>query len=241
MNWLRRRLVGAPFFIIAMVAYNGPAASQLAVFDSPNYQQSLLASARALEQINNQVRQLQNQAQVILRLDQNLRALGPTISPSLQRSLSDIQTQLRGGNGIALRLDATQSGYEHLFPRQLSTTLSSDDVSRNAATRWDEEYAALRRAALLEGQIADTVDGDARLLADAMARSKDAVGALEAAQAGNELTSLGVKQSLQLESLLAAEQRAQTLARARDLATENEARQRFRTFLGSGSAYTASR
>jgi P-type conjugative transfer protein TrbJ len=94
---------------------------------------------------------------------------------------------------------------------------------------------------MLQGQLADTVDGDARLLADAMVRSKNAAGALEVAQAGNELTSLGVKQSLQLESLLAAEQRAQTFSRARDLATENEARQRFRTFLGSGSGYTASR
>jgi len=236
-----RTLVAAPFFIVAMAGYNGPAASQLAVFDSPNYQQSLLASARALEQINNQVRQLQNQAQVILRFDQNLRALGPTISPDLQRTLSDIQAQLRGGNGLALRLDVTQSGYEQIFPRQISTTLSTDDVSRNAATRWDQEYRALKRAAMLEGQIADTVDGDARLLADAMVHSKNAVGGLEVAQAGNELTSLGIKQSLQLQSLLAAEQRAQTLARARDLATENEARQRFRTFLGFGSGYTASR
>src|SRR5262249_13002951 len=160
-----------------------------------NYQQSLLASARALEQINNQVRQLQNQAQVILRLDQNLRTLGPTISPDVQRSLSDIQTQLRAGNGIALRLDATQSGYEQIFPKQTPTTVPSDDASRNAATRWDEEYAALKRAAILQGQIADTVDGDARLLADAMVRSKNAVGALDVAQAGNELTSLGVKQS----------------------------------------------
>src|SRR5262249_29409863 len=114
----------------------------------------------------------------------------------------------RAGSGIALRLDATQSGYEQIFPRQISTALSSDEVLRNAATRWDEEYAAIRRAAMLEGHIADTVDGDARLLADAMVRSKNAVGALEGAQAGNELTSLGVKQSLQLQSLLAAEQRA---------------------------------
>src|SRR5262249_16042251 len=126
-------------------------------------------------------------------------------------------------------------------PRQISTALSSDEVLRNAATRWDEEYAAIRRAAMLEGHIADTVDGDARLLADAMVRSKNAVGALEGAQPGNELTSLGVKQPRQLQSLLGAEQRAQTLARARDLATENEARQRFTTFLGSGSGYTASR
>lgn len=61
------------------------------------------------------------------------------------------------------------------------------------------------------------------------------------AQAGNELTGLSVKQSLQLQSLLAAQQRAEAFARARHLATEDEARQRFKSFVGTGSAYSASR
>ena len=74
---------------------------------------------------------------------------------------------------------------------------------------------------------------------DAMARSRNAGGALEVAQAGNELSGLGVKQSLQLQSLLAAQARAETVRRARDLAAENEARQRFKTFLGTGPAYAA--
>jgi P-type conjugative transfer protein TrbJ len=234
-------MIAASSFAVAFASYIPDAASQLAVFDSPNYRQNLLTSLRALEQINNQVRQLQNQVQMILRMDQNLRGLGPTITADLQRSLTDIQTQLRSGNGIALRLQATQNGYENLFPRQASSTLSTADVVRNATSRWNEQYAALRRAALLQGQIADTIDGDTRLLGNAMARSKSAVGALEVAQAGNELTGLGVKQSLQLQSLLAAEHRAQTFAKARDLATEDEARQRFKTFLGTGSGYTASR
>ena len=174
-------------------------------------------------------------------MDQNLVRLGSTISPDLQRTLNDIQTQLRAGEGIALRLQATQNGYEQLFPRQVSTALSGDDVLRNAQSRWNEEYAGLRRAALLQGQIADSVDADTRLLGDAMARSRNAAGALEAAQAGNELTGLSVKQSLALQSLLAAQHRAETLTRARDLATEDEARQRFKSFVGTGSAYTASR
>ena len=112
---------------------------------------------------------------------------------------------------------------------------------RNARSRWDEEYASLRRAALVQGQIVDSVDADTRLLGYAMARSRDAAGALEAAQAGNELTGLNVKQSLALQSLLAAQHRADTLTRARELATEDEARQRFKSFVGTGSAYTASR
>ena len=59
-----------------------------------------------------------------------------------------------------------------------------------------------------------------------------------AAQVPAELTALGVKQSLQLQGLLAAQARAQTLQQARDLATEDEARQRFTAFVGTGTGYT---
>jgi P-type conjugative transfer protein TrbJ len=211
------------------------------VFDPMNYQENLLSAARALEQINNQVRALQNQAQMILRMDQNLLRLGSTMSPDLQRTLTDIQTQLRAGEGIALKLQETQGAYQRLFPTQVSAALSSGDVLRNAKTRWDEEYAGLKRAALLQGQIADGIETDTRLLGDAMARSRHAAGALEATQAGNELTGLAVKQSLALQGLLAAQHRAETVSRARELATEDEARQRFKSFVGTGSGYTTRR
>ncbi len=238
----RRHLVLAvPIVAVVLPCCPPQSAAQLTVFDPANYGQNLLTAARTLEQINNQIRQLQNQVLMIQRMDQNLVRIGSTISPDLQRTLADIQTQLRAGDGIALRLQATQGGYQQLFPQQVSAALSSDDVLRNAKSRWDEEYAAFKRSALLQGQIADSVDADTRLLSDAMARSRDAAGALEAAQAGNELTGLSVKQSLALQSLLAAQHRAETLTRARDLATEDEARQRFKTFVGTGSAYTASR
>ena len=217
-----------------------PGAHALTVFDPANYQQNLLSAVRALEQINNQVRTLQNQAQMILRLDQNLMRLGGTLSPDLQRTLTDIQSQLRAGQGIALKLQETQNTYERLFPSQVSAALSSDDVLRNAKTRWDEEYAGLKRAALLQGQIADGIETDTRLLGDAMGRSRNAAGALEATQAGNELTGLAVKQSLTLQGLLAAQHRAETVSRARDLAAEDEARQRFKSFV-TGAGYSASR
>jgi P-type conjugative transfer protein TrbJ len=241
MRSLRRTLIALPVAAGMLASCVPRSAAQLTVFDPANYQENLLSAVRALEQINNQVRQLQNQVLMIARMDQNLVRLGSSLSPDLQRTLSDIQSQLRAGEGIALRLQATQSGYEQLFPRQVSTALSSDDVLSNAKTRWDEEYASLKRAALLQGQIADGVDADMLLLRDAMARSLGAVGSLEATQAGNELTGLAVKQSLALHSLLAAQHRADTLAKARDLATEAEARQRFKSFVGTGSAYTASR
>ena len=213
----------------------------LTVFDPLNYQENLLSAVRALEQINNQVRLLQGQAQMLLKMDQNLLRLGSTMSPDLLRSLGDIQARLRTGEGIALQLRATEAAYERLFPKQVSAALSTDDVLRSAKSRWEEQYAALRRAALLQGQIADGIDTDTRLLGDAMARSRGAAGALEVAQAGNELTALRVKQSLALQGLLAARHRAETIAKARELAAEDEAKQRFKTFLGNGPAYTASK
>ena len=102
----------------------------LTVFDPLNYQENLLAAARALEQINNQVRLLQGQAQMLLKMDQNLLRLGSTMSPDLLRSLAGIQTHLRAGEGIALQLRATEAAYERLFPKQVSAALSADDVLR---------------------------------------------------------------------------------------------------------------
>jgi MFS family permease len=142
------------------------------------------------------------------------------MSPDLLRSLAGIQAHLRAGEGIALQLGATEAAYERLFPKQVSAALASDDVLRNAKMRWEEQHAALRRAALLQGQIADGIEADTYLLGVAMARSRGAAGALEVAQAGNELTALGVKQSLALQGLLAAQYRADTLAKAREIAAE---------------------
>jgi P-type conjugative transfer protein TrbJ len=238
----RRHLRIALPVVAASMAWAAPqSGAQLTVFDPANFQQNLLSAARALEQINNQVRLLQNQALMIARMDQNLVRLGPTLSPDLQRTLAALQAQLRAGEGIVLGLQATQGGYEQLFPKQASATLTYDDALRNAKARWDEAYAAFQRAALLQGEVADGIGTDTLLLADAMARSKGAAGALEATQAGNELTALNVKQALVLQGLLAAQHRAETTAKARDLAAEEEARQRFKTFLGSSKAYTASR
>jgi P-type conjugative transfer protein TrbJ len=157
MKPLHHALVALPLIAGVLTNCVSKSDAQLTVFDPSNYQQNLLSAARALEQINNQVRQLQNQAQVLLRMDQNLLRLGSTISPDLQRTLTDLQTQLRAGDGIALSLRATENTYERLFPKQVSANLTADDALRNAKARWDEEYAALRRVALLQGQVIDHV------------------------------------------------------------------------------------
>ena len=167
---------------------------------------------------------------MLSRMDQNLVRLGGTISPGPAaharghpRPAATRQRHRAQPAGNAKR--ATSGCSRAKSP----ASLSSDAVLRNAQQRWEEEYASLQRAALLQGQIGDGIDVDSRLLSQAMDRSRLANGALEVAQAGNELTGLSVKQALALQSLLAAQHRADTLTRARDVASEEEARQRFKS------------
>ena len=225
---------------LALVSSSLPATGQLTVFDPINQQQNLLSAARALQQINNQVRQLQADAQMLARMDQNLTRLKGSMTPDLLRMMEAIGGQLRRGNAIALSLKDTEMRYARLFPHGASS-LSSDATLRSARQRWEEEYVSLQRAARLQGAIADGVAVDGRLLGQAMDRSRSANGALEVAQAGNELTGLGIKQALSLQSLLAAQQRAETLKAARELANDAEARQRFKTFLGDERLASAKR
>jgi P-type conjugative transfer protein TrbJ len=213
-------------------------ASAVTVFDPWNYQQNLLTAVRSLDQIQNQIQQLQNEAAQLLRMDRHLKSLTGSLSPDLQSTLTQLRSRLSEGEALALKVRDTDAAYERLFPKSFSDALSGDDLTRAAKSRWEETYAAFKRAALLQGQVADATETDARLLDQTLARSQNAVGALQAAQAGNELTALNIKQSLQLQTLLAAQSRAETTDRARTLVAQQQAREQFKSFLGEGRAYT---
>lgn len=224
--------------LLASAALVGTAHAQLSVFDPFNYQQNLLTAARALDQIQNQVRQLENQAAQLLRMDRNLQAYTGSISPDLQATLTQLKSHLAQGDALALNVRTTDANYAQLYPTTFPAALTGDDLTRAAKSRWDESYAAFRRSALVQGQVTDNADSDARLLDQIVGRSQGAAGALQAAQAGNELSALHVKQSLQLQTLLATQARAETSDRARALVAQQQAREQFRAFLGDGSAYT---
>ena len=71
---LREALVaGAAFTSIG--AAISPAHAQLLVFDPTNYSQNVLTAARALEQVNNQIQSLENEAKMLTNQAKNLASL----------------------------------------------------------------------------------------------------------------------------------------------------------------------
>ena len=65
-------MIGIRQFAAASVVAAGiasaapPSSAQVVVFDPSNYAQNVLTAARALQQINNQITSLQNQAQMLI-------------------------------------------------------------------------------------------------------------------------------------------------------------------------------
>ena len=69
----RRHLSAVSALAIAIACTALPSSAQLLVFDPNNYAQNVLTAARALQQINNQITSLQNQAQMLINQAKNSR------------------------------------------------------------------------------------------------------------------------------------------------------------------------
>ena len=212
--------------------------AQVVVFDPSNYSQNILTAARALDQINNQIKSLENQAQMLLNGARNLARLPTTVAGELTSKINEINGLIAQAKGIAFDVQKTTSDFERLYPRQYTAAVSSDRMVQDASARWDNTYQALKQTLVTQATIASALDQDGQTLRTLMANSSGAVGSLQAHQTGNELIALQVKQSLQAQALVATQARADALRAVEQQASAEAARERFTRFIGDGHAYS---
>jgi P-type conjugative transfer protein TrbJ len=229
--------------LVATVAsgFARPAYAQAIVFDPSNYSQNLLTAARALEQINNQLRGLENQSRLLIDSTKNVTGLPTSVAGQLKAHIDAINRLMAQAKGLSFEVEKTISQFETAYPRQYAATASSDRMTQDATARSANSYEALKQALLAQSKIIEAIEGDGATLQSLMTASSGAVGALQAQQSGNELTGLQVKQTLQLQALLAAQARADALKVADEQASAAAARERFVRFIGDGHAYAGQR
>ena len=213
-------------------------AHALAVFDGANYSQNLMTAIRTLQMINNQVRQLQNEANMLLNMKRNLERLDYTSAGQLQTALAQINVLMQQAEGIAFEVVQTETEYARHYPKEYAQAITNDQLVSHARSRWEYAMDAYRDTLLVQAQTARNVEADNALLDELVVRSQSAIGSLQVSQAGNQLVALQIKQQLQTQHLLAAQFRAQALEEARRTAAEEQARVQFGRFLGGKSAYT---
>ena len=220
---------------ICVVVPLRPAAAALPVFDVTNYAQNLLQAARALDQINNQVKSLQNEASMLQNMGKNLETVD---FPQLQRitsAMSRIDQLMGQAQGIQFKVDGLDQQIRALFPGALRQALTADQGVAEARAQLDAATAAYRQSMGMQAQVAENVQEDAGLLDELAVRSQGAVGALQVGQAANQLLALSVKQQLQLQNLMTSEFRESAIERARRAQAEEDGRAMTRRFLDGAS------
>lgn len=213
-------------------------AQAIVVFDPSNYAENVLQAARSLEQINNQIKSLQNEVQMLSDMAKHLEKLDFTSLPVLESALKDINQLMTKAKGIAFDVKATESAFKRLFPEKYDASVSSSDLGRGALERWSEAMKALEHTMTVQAQVVANVEADTSTLSRLVSESQSAIGSLQAQQAANQLTALSAKQQLQTQELMAAQFRAAALEQARQAQAQEQARAQFKRFVGDGQIYT---
>ncbi|MDR7156136.1 P-type conjugative transfer protein TrbJ [Sphingobium xenophagum] len=213
-------------------------ARAIVVFDPSNYSQNLLTAARTLQQVNNQIRSLQNQAQSLINQARNLATINFPEIQAITSTLQQIDLLMGQAQGIQFRVDGLDQQFRQLFPQSFNQALTMNGQVVAARTRLDTEMTAYKQTMGVQAQVVENVQADAQTLGGIVSRSQGAEGALQAQQATNQLLALTAKQQFQIQNLMAAQYRAQTIEQARRAQAEIDARAATTKFLGSGSAYT---
>lgn len=223
---------------IGLVVSSEPAHAQLSVFDPTNYSQNLLTAARTLTQINNQIQSLQNEATMLINQAKNLTRIDFPELQALTQTMQQIDRLMGQAQGIRFQVSGLDQQFKQLFPQSFGQALGTNDQVVAARTRLDTAMSAYQQTMSVQAQVVENVAADAQTLSTLVAKSQGADGALQVGQATNQLLALTAKQQFQLQNMMAAQYRAETIERARRAQGEIDAAAATKRFLGSGTAYT---
>ena len=235
MNRLRR-LAFASIIAISVAVDLKPSSAQLVVFDPNNYAQNVLTAARALQQINNQIVSLQNQAQMLINQARNLATLPFSSLLQLEQSILRTQQLLAQAQRIAYDIQQIDRAFSTTYA-PASSGVSDQALIANAQSRWQNAMSGFQDAMRTQATVVGNLDTNRTQMSALVTSSQGATGALQASQAGNQLVALTAQQLADLTALVAAHGRAQNLESAQHAAAQDQSREQLRRFLTAGAGY----
>jgi P-type conjugative transfer protein TrbJ len=223
---------------VALATMLATPAHALIVYDPTNYAQNVLQAARALQQINNQITSLQNQAQSLINQARNLASLPYSSLQQLQQSVQRTQQLLQQAQGIAYNVQNIDRAFQTNYGAGSASMSASDQqLVAQAKERWNNTVSSLQDAMRVQAGVVGNIDTNRAQMSTLVGQSQGATGALQAAQAGNQLLALQAQQLADLTAVVAANGRAQALADAERSAAAEQGREQRRRFLTPGSGY----
>jgi P-type conjugative transfer protein TrbJ len=206
-------------------------AGAFTVIDPTNLLQNTLTALRTMEMVSNQASQLQSR---------HLATLDYNVVNRLRVNLATTERLLAQAQGLAFEVQRLDQDFARLYPAQYSSSVSAQRIAQETRERWKQGLDGLHTAMRVQAQVTQNLAQDESALADLVQQSQSAGGALQAAQATNQLLALQAKQSIQAQQLQITQNRAVSLELARQAAASEKARELRRRFMGSGTPYSAS-
>lgn len=231
-------ILAAPLAVSPMLT--APAYAQFGfggvVYDPTNYAQNVLTAARTLQQVNQQITQLQNEAQMLINQARNLASLPYSSIQQLQQSVQRTQQLLNQAQNIAFDVQKIDQAFQTQYGAA-SLSATDQQLVAGARERWQNTVGGLQDAMRVQAGVVGNIDGQRTEMSALIGQSQNAAGALQATQAGNQLLALQAQQLSDLTALLAANGRAEALSAAEQAAAAEQGREQRRRFLTPGSGY----
>src|SRR5215468_7311701 len=230
------RLASASLIAITIAASVKSSSAQQIVFDPNNYAQNVMTAACALQQINNQIVSLQNQAQMLINQAKNLATLPFSSLLQLEQSIQRTRQLLAQAQRIAYDIQQIDRAFSTTYA-PASSSLSEQALIANAQARWQNAMAGRQDAMRVQATVVGNLDTSRTQMSALVTSSQGATGALQASQAGNQLLALQAQQLADLIAVVAAHGRAQNLESAQHAAAQDQGREQLRRFLTQGQGY----
>jgi P-type conjugative transfer protein TrbJ len=206
------------------------------VYDPSNYAQNVLTAARTLEQINNQITSLQNEAQMLINQARNLASLPHSSLQQLQQNVQRTQQLLGQAQNLAFEVGQIDQAFQSQYGN-VSLSATDAQLVADARGRWENTVGGLQDAMRVQAGVVGNIDSNRAEMAALVGQSQGATGALQATQAGNQLLALQSQQLSDLIALISANGRADALTEAERATAAEQGREQRRRFLTPGSGY----
>ncbi len=206
------------------------------VYDPSNYAQNVLTAARTLEQINNQIASLQNEAQMLINQARNLASLPHSSLQQLQQNVQRTQQLLGQAQNLAFEVGQIDQAFQSQYGN-VSLSATDAQLVADARSRWENTVGGLQDAMRVQAGAVGNIDSNRAEMAALVGQSQGATGALQATQAGNQLLALQSQQLSDLIAVISANGRADALTEAERATAAEQGRIQRERFLTPGSGY----
>ncbi|GAB4073472.1 P-type conjugative transfer protein TrbJ [Ancylobacter sonchi] len=223
---------------LSLSPVGSPPAQAVTVYDPWNYAQNMMSAARTLEQINNQITSLQNEAQMLINQARNLASLPHSSLQQIQQSVQRTQQLLGQAQSIAFDVGQIDQAFQQRYGT-IPFSTSDADLVAGARSRWQTTVGGLQDALRVQAGVVGNVDANRAEMATLVGQSQGATGALQATQAGNQLLALQSQQLSDLIAVMSANGRAAALSEAERATAAEQGREQRRRFLTPGAGYQA--